>query len=85
MIVEATVGLINREYIVGNEPNGKKVEVLPPFAGPDDPWIPASVVDSLSTQFTAKVKGHGTQFYFYADRGATWRDVCTKEVHDDND
>lgn len=56
-------------------PIGGHVEVLPPFAGNDDPWLTAEVIDLLDTQFTAEVEGHGVLFFFYTDRGATWRQI----------
>jgi hypothetical protein len=80
--VTTTIGLINREYGM-SEPFSKWVEVLPPFATDKDPWIPAKVRDRLASQFTADVEqGHGTQFYFYMDKGRTWRDARTEEVPD---
>lgn len=54
---------------------GGHVEVLPPFAGNDDPWLIAEVIDLLDTQFTAEVEGRGVLFFFYTDKGATWRQI----------
>lgn len=75
MIVEVTIGYIEREYDMAQQPVGGTVEVLPPFAIDSDPWVKARVQDLLSTQFTARNANLGTQFYFYKDKGITWRQV----------
>ena len=40
----------------------------------DETWQPAKVIDPLSTQFTAEY-GARTEYYFYADKGLTWRET----------
>lgn len=61
---------------------GGHVEILPPFSDPDkDEWVPAEVIDLLSSQFTADVDGH-THFFLYTDKGVTWRQL-TEETDDD--
>lgn len=37
-------------------------------------WDKAKVVDALANQFTVKV-GKRVSFFFYTDRGATWRKI----------
>lgn len=51
------------------------IEVLPPFSDDDTEWIEATITDLLSTQFTADVPEWGTQFFFYAHKGLTWRQI----------
>ncbi len=54
-------------------PVGGHVEVLLPFASPDE-WQPGEVIDLLDAQFTAEVDG-ATHFFLYVDRDVTWRQL----------
>ena len=56
-------------------PIGGHVQVSPPFATSDDPWLTAEVIDLLDTQFTAEVEGHGVLFFNYVDKGVTWKQI----------
>jgi hypothetical protein len=73
--VEVAWGLLEYEeqQMAKQLPVGGHVEVLLPFALPDE-WQPAEVIDLLDAQFTAEVDGH-THFFLYADRGTTWRQL----------
>ena len=53
-----------------------KVEVLLADSD-DDTWHPASVITPLSSQFLVHLKGNRRQqfFYFYKDKGTTWREA----------
>ena len=40
----------------------------------DEQWAEARVIDPLSTQFTCRVlRQKQVRFYFYLDKGFTWR------------
>lgn len=60
-------------------PIGGHVEVSPPFATSDDPWLTAEVIDLLDTQFTAEVEGHGVLFFNYTDKGRTWQQIPERD------
>jgi hypothetical protein len=41
----------------------------------DESWAKATVTQALSTQFLCRI-GRGTErFFFYADKGVTWRPI----------
>lgn len=73
--VHVTIGFIEREYDMAQQPVGGTVEVLPPFSTDKDQWQRMYVKDLLSSQFTASNAKLGTQFYFYKDKGITWRQI----------
>lgn len=50
-------------------PKDTVVEVL--YA---DEWVPTTIVDQLSAQFTVELEGR-IQFYLHCDKGDTWRDM----------
>ena len=54
-------------------PVGGSVEVRLDYLTDDEVWVPAHVVDMLDSQFTAEVDTFGVQFFFYADKGESWR------------
>ena len=52
--------------------DGDKVQVR---FGDDDEWRDAKVKLALASQFTAKCPPYEVGFFFYADKGVTWRPV----------
>lgn len=74
MRIEVEIGLIKREYDMGvSLPVGGHVEVLP-MCALEGEWVHGEVIDLLATQFTCEVEGE-THFYFYTDKGTTWRQL----------
>ena len=61
---------------MSTKPVGGKVEVLLPFSLEDE-WVKAKVIDLLASQFTARV-GKSVYFFFYSDKGTTWRQIDAK-------
>lgn len=75
--VEIQWGLIEyeEEQMAKQLPVGGHVEVLPFIYDRSTEWVPAEVIDLLDTQFTCEIPEVGLQFFAYADKGVTWRQL----------